>query len=466
MKLPTRILVVDDEQPTIDSLSLLLGDDHHLLVARSGEEAISLVTSQNIDLAFLDITLPGIDGFEVLKQIKKHDESIEVVMLTADEKAKTALRAIQLGAFDYITKPYDKDDILLTTRRVLEKKNLTQQIVSLRDDVENYDNFHSMVGQDPKMREIYKLITKIALTDSTVLITGESGTGKELVARAIHYQSKRRDNHFKAINCGAIPDHLLESELFGHEKGAFTGASERKIGKFEMANGGTLFLDEISSMKEPLQVKLLRVLQEQEIERVGGIKPIPINARIIAATNTNMKKIVETGQFREDLFYRLNVIHIHVPSLCERRSDISSLAEHFLKLFSKKFNKLVEGFTPDAEQILKNYSWPGNVRELKNVIERAVVLTESKVISKDNLPFDLSIPSQEPPVLELPFSLKTAIDAYEKKVIINVLERTGWNQTKTSEMLGIHRNTLLVKIDSLGINIKQLKEESESKILA
>lgn len=462
------ILVVDDEQPTIDSLSLLLGDDHHLLIARSGEEALELASSNSLDLVFLDITLQGIDGFEVLKELKRMDETIEVVMLTADEKAKTAMRAIEMGAFHYITKPYDKDDILLAVRRVFEKKYMAEEILSLKDDVEQRDSFHSMVGQDPKMREIYKLITKVAQTDSTVLITGESGTGKELVAKAIHFQSRRQDRHFKAINCGAIPEPLLESELFGHEKGAFTGAQEKKIGKFEMANGGTLFLDEISSMKEPLQVKLLRVLQEREIERVGGIKPIPIDARIIAATNMNLKKLVESGQFREDLFYRLNVIHVHVPALWERKDDILLLAESFLQHFSKKFNKRVDGFTKEVEQMLKEYAWPGNVRELRNVIERAVVLLDRDKIGKEHLPFDLSVPRGALPELEDEgaFSLKNVLDAYERKVILNILERTGWNQTRASEILGIHRNTLLIKLDSLAINVKRLKEESENKVLA
>jgi two-component system response regulator AtoC len=467
MRSKKNILVVDDEQPTIDSLTLLLGDDFNLWIARSGEEALQIISSQSPDLVFLDITLQGIDGFEVLKEIKRHDDSIEVVMLTADEKAKTAIRAIDLGAFSYITKPYDKDDILLATRRVFEKKHMTEEIISLKDEVEQRDSFHSMVGQDPKMRELYKIITKLAQTDSTVLITGESGTGKELVAKAIHDQSRRRGRHFKAINCGAIPEHLLESELFGHEKGSFTGAVERKIGKFEMANGGTLFLDEISSMKEPLQVKLLRVLQEREIERVGGIKAIPIDARILAATNLNLRKLTDSGQFREDLFYRLNVIHIHVPALRERPEDIPLLAEHFLSYFAKKFNKNIEGFTREAQQILKEYPWPGNVRELKNVIERALVLLDrNDLIGKEHLPLDLSIPRDSEFTENSSFSLRAVLDAYERRVILNILERTGWNQTRASEILGIHRNTLLVKLDALGINVKRLKEESESKVLA
>ena len=464
MRPKRNILIVDDEQPTIDSLEILLGDDFHLLIARSGEEALNLITSCPVDLVFLDITLQGMDGFEVLKEIKRRDESVEAVMLTADEKAKTAMRALELGAFHYITKPYDKDDILLVIRRVFEKKNMADEIVALRDEVEELDAFHSIVGQDSKMKELYKLITKVAATDTTVLITGESGTGKELVAKAIHLASARRDKHFKAINCGAIPEHLLESELFGHEKGAFTGASERKIGKFEMANGGTLFLDEISAMKEHMQVKLLRVLQEQEIEGVGGLKAIPVDVRILAATNSSMRKIVESGEFREDLFFRLNVIHLHIPPLRERPGDIMILAEHFLKFFSKKFNKPLQGFSPEARRTFEGYSWPGNVREIKNVIERAFVLCEGESIKKENLPLDLSIPRNDFLEFREPFSLKEVMDAYERKVILSILERVGWNQTRAAEVLGIHRNTLLAKLDTLDINVRRLKETRESEV--
>jgi two-component system, NtrC family, response regulator AtoC len=465
MKQKRKILIVDDEQPTIDSLEILLGLDFELIIARSGETALSLVKQQAVDLVFLDITLPGIDGFEVLKEIKIYDDTIEVVMLTADEKARTAMRAMELGAFHYITKPYDKDDIFLVTRRVFEKKNMAEEILSLRDEVKQLDLFHGIVGQSASIREIYKLITKVAATDSTILITGESGTGKELVAKAIHIRSNRKDEHFKAINCGAIPENLLESELFGHEKGAFTGAAERKIGKFEMANGGTLMLDEISAMQETLQVKLLRVLQENEIERVGGVKTIPIDVRIIAATNQNMQKLVETGTFREDLFYRINVIHIHLPPLRDRKGDVVLLADHFLRIYSKKFNKPLQEFSPEAKKVLDEYSWPGNVRELKNVIERTVALADGTIIRKEDLPLDLAIPKGESQYQE-GFSLKDTLDAYERKVILSILERVDWNQTRAAEILGIHRNTLLGKLDYFQIKVRQLKEDRKSEIFS
>ena len=466
MKQKRNILIVEDEQPTIDSLEILLGDDFNLIVSRTGEEALKSISSLAIDLVFLDIKLPGMDGFDVLREIKKMDDSIDVVMLTADDKAKTAMRALESGAFHYITKPYDKDDLLLVTRRVFEKKNMAEEIIILRDEVQNLDSFHQMIGQNPKMREIYQLIAKVAPTDSTILITGESGTGKELVAKAIHFQSPRKNNYFKAINCGAIPEHLLESELFGHEKGAFTGANERKIGKFEMVNGGTLLLDEISAMDELLQVKLLRVLQEHEIERVGGTKTIPIDVRIIAASNADLQKLVEEGRFREDLYYRLNVIHMKVAPLRERASDIPFLAVYFLKFFAEKFNKPVKGFTERAKESLQRYAWPGNVRELKNVIERAVVLSEEELITNDNFPLDLIVPPHHFSEHEELFSLKTILDTYERKVLLNVLQRFDWNQTKAAEVLGIHRNTLLAKLESLKINVKQLKQGDETQVPA
>ncbi|MBI3316472.1 MAG: sigma-54-dependent Fis family transcriptional regulator [Candidatus Omnitrophica bacterium] len=465
MKKKRRILIVDDEKPTVDSLDLLLGDSFELVVAKDGRDALSRLRSEPVDLVFLDITLPELDGFEVLRQIKALDPTVDVVMLTADDKARSAMRAMELGAFHYITKPFDKDEILLMTRRVLEKKSMAEEIVSLRDDVQQLDDSHPMVGRDPKLKEILKIISKVALTDSTVLITGESGTGKELVARAIHYQSSRKNRPFKAINCGAIPENLLESELFGHERGAFTGALERKIGKFEMAQGGTLFLDEISAMKETLQVKLLRVLQEQEIERVGSIKVLPIDVRIVAATNGNLRKMVETGQFREDLYYRVKVVHIHLPPLRDRQGDILILAEHYLRQFSKKFNKPASGFSEEAKSTLQDYNWPGNIRELKNVVERAVVLMEGPCIQKAHLPLDLAVPRGEFTEYREPFSFKEILDDYERKVILNILEYSEWNQSKAAEILGIHRNTLLAKLDALQIDVKQLKQSSDHKSL-
>lgn len=459
------ILIVEDEQPTIDSLDMLLGDDFELIVAKSGEEALSCLRLKTVEMVFLDITLPGIDGFETLREIKRYDEGIEVVMLTADEKAKTAMKAVELGAFHYITKPYDKDDILLVTKRVFEKKSMAEEIVSLRDDVEEMGAFHNMVGQSEAIRTVYKLIEKVAQTDSTVLITGESGTGKELVAKAIHFQSLRRHHHFKAINCGAIPEPLLESELFGHEKGAFTGASVRKIGKFEMADGGTLFLDEIAAMQESLQVKLLRVLQEREIERVGGARPIPVDVRLVAATNAGIKQLLGNGRFREDLYYRLNVIHIALPPLRERKGDVPVLAEYFLQFFAKKFKKLILGFSGEALNCLENYAWPGNVRELRNVIERAAVLTEGGRIEKTNLPLELSIPQETPLPASATFSLREVMDTYEKKMLLNILERVSWNQTKAAQILGIHRNTLLMKLEAYHIKVKELKQGDHEKVL-
>ncbi len=466
MKQKRKILVVDDEQPTIDSMEILLGNDYTLLIANSGLEALRRIKKESIDLVFLDINLPVMDGFEVLKAIKNYDESLEVVMLTADEKAKTAMKAMELGAFHYITKPYDKDDIFLVLHRVFEKKNMADEITSLRDEVKHSEFSHGIIGQSPAIKEIFKLINKIAPTDSTVLLTGESGTGKELVAKAIHAQSLRHQANFKAINCGAIPEHLLESELFGHEKGAFTGAIEKKVGKFEMANGGTLLLDEISSMPQTLQVKLLRVLQEKEIERVGGTKAIPIDVRIIAATNGSIPKLIEAGIFREDLFYRLNVIQIHLPPLRERKEDILLLATFFLSLFTQKLNRPIQSFSHKARRVLEEYPWPGNVRELKNVVERTVAISDGPLIETEDLPLDMVIPRGDFSKSQNKFSLKETMDEYEKKVILSVLERMEWNQTRTAEVLGIHRNTLLAKLDSLDIQVKELKQSSEEQVSA
>lgn len=460
--MPTKkILVVDDEQPTIDSLELLLSQDFTLLVARNGEDALKLIKEEPISLVFLDISLPIMDGFEVLTHIKKYDAQIPVVMLTADDRSKTAMKALELGAFHYLSKPYHKDDIFLIVRRVFETKVMQEEIISLRDDVERMSHDHDMIGQSAAIREIYETLGKVARTSTTLLLTGESGTGKELVAKAIHSQSARKNKRFKAINCGAIPEHLLESELFGHEKGAFTGANQKKIGKFEMSHGGTIFLDEISTMPMTLQVKLLRVLQEREIERIGGRAVIPIDVRIIAATNVSLKDLVDAGKFRQDLYYRLNVIHLHLPPLRHREGDAALLAKHFLAHFVKTFRKPIHGFSSEAMKLLTEYSWPGNIRELRNVVERATVISDGPLLEVAHFPIELSVPTET----DLPEQgggfppLKSLMERYERNIILRVLERTKWNQTKAANLLGIHRNTLIAKLDSLDINVKALKQE-------
>src|SRR2546426_2059728 len=374
------ILVVDDDSGVREAFRLILEDQYDLLEAADGKQALDRLRTSPVDLVLLDIRLPEMDGIEVLERIKSVDDGVEVILVTAVKTVRTAVDAMKLGAFDYLTKPFDEDNLLALVRRALEKRSLEREVAFLRSELARQHDFDELVGQHPEMQKLYRLISQVARTTTTVVITGESGTGKELIARAIHRQGPRRDKPFVAVNPAALSDSLVESELFGHEKGAFTGAYQRKLGRFELAQGGTLFLDEISSLKPELQAKLLRVLQEREIERVGGTRSIRIDARIIVATNTDLKQAVAQGTFREDLYYRLNVMPITVPPLRERREDIPLLVPHFIRRYNQAFNKRVEGLAPEALSVLGEYSWPGNVRELQNVIERLVGLVEGPVI--------------------------------------------------------------------------------------
>src|SRR5712691_1992680 len=346
------ILVVDDDSGVRESFRLILEDRYDLLEAVDGKQALDRLRTSPVDLVLLDIRLPEMDGIEVLERMKSVDDGVEVILVTAVKTVRTAVDAMKLGAFDYLTKPFDEDELLTIIRRALE-------VAFLRSELARQHDFDELVGQHPEMQKLYRLISQVARTTTTVVITGESGTGKELIARAIHRQGPRRDKPFVAVNPAALSDTLIESELFGHEKGAFTGAYQRKLGRFELAQGGTLFLDEISSLKPELQAKLLRVLQEREIERVGGTRSIRIDARIIVATNTDLKQAVAQGTFREDLYYRLNVMPITVPPLRERREDIPLLVPHFIRRYNQAFNKRVEGLAPEALSVLGEYSWPG-----------------------------------------------------------------------------------------------------------
>jgi DNA-binding NtrC family response regulator len=337
-----------------------------------GPSALDVVRSSQVDLVLLDIRLPGMDGIEVLERIKAIDEGMEVVLVTAVRTVRTAVAAMKLGAFDYLTKPFEEDELLSLVRRALERRSLEREVVYLRSELERRQDAQ-LVGQHPEMQRLNRLVAQVARTTTTVLITGESGTGKELVARAIHRQGPRRDKPFVAVNPAAIAETLVESDLFGHERGAFTGAYQRKLGKFELAQAGTLFLDEIATLRPELQVKLLRVLQEREIERVGGGQAIKLDVRIIAATNADVPAAVAAGTFREDLYYRLNVVHLAVPPLRERADDIELLVAHFIRRYNHEFTKRIQGLTPEAAAALRGYRWPGNVRELQNVVERSVV---------------------------------------------------------------------------------------------
>jgi two-component system, NtrC family, response regulator AtoC len=400
----------------------------------------------------LDIRLPGMDGIEVLERIKTLDEGIEVILVTAVKTVRTAVAAMKLGAFDYLTKPFEEDELLSLSRRALERRALEREVAFLRSELARAHDADEIVGRHPAIEKLHGLIAQVARTPTTVLITGESGTGKELVARAIHHQGPRREGPFIAVNPAAIAETLIESDLFGHERGAFTGAHQRKLGKFEMAQGGTLFLDEIGTLRAELQAKLLRVLQQREIERVGGTRPVKIDVRFIAATNTNLKEAVGSGAFREDLYYRLNVVPVVVPPLRERIQDVPLLVEHFIRRDNRRFHKRVEGLSPEALAALNAYRWPGNVRELENVVERCVVLAEGPIIQLNDLPLDVSLPQQATKVRAAEaLPLNEATDQFEQQIVLRVLERVGWNLTEAGRILEIHRNSLRVKLARWGI---------------
>ncbi len=437
------ILAVDDDAGLRESFRLILEDQFEVVDAADGATALEIVRARDVDLVLLDVRLPDMDGIEVLEKIKALDDGVEVILVTAVKTVKTAVAAMKLGAFDYLNKPFEEPDLLALVTRALEKRSLEREVAFLRSELARHHDFDELVGQHPEMTKLYRLIAQIARTTTTVLVTGESGTGKELVARAIHRQGPRRDKPFVPVNPAALSESLVESELFGHERGAFTGAFQRKLGRFELAQGGTLFLDEISSLKPELQVKLLRVLQEREIERVGGTRAIRIDARIIVATNVDLKQAVSRGAFREDLYYRLNVMPVVVPPLRERRDDIPLLVAHFIRRYDKELNRHVEGVAPEALAALRDYPWPGNVRELQNVIERMVGLVEGPTIGVADLPLDLLLPDHragQGAATGLP--LREATEEFERQIVVRVLERVHWNRSEAARVLGIHRNSL------------------------
>jgi DNA-binding NtrC family response regulator len=453
------VLVVDDEEGVRASIRAILEETCEILEARNGDEALEVLRARDVDLVMLDQRMPGEPGIDVLPRVKAVDPSTVVVIATAVREVRTAVEALKRGAYDYLTKPFDVDDILLLAERAFEKRALEREVLCLRSalagsapDAAAGAGFEGIVGRHAEMVKIYQLVTRIADTPTTVLITGESGTGKELVARAIHNRSERRAQPFVAVNVAAIPDALIESELFGHEKGAFTGAHARKLGKFELAQGGTVFLDEIGSLRLDLQTKLLRALQEREIERLGGVRTIPIDVRVLAATNVNLKAAVKAREFREDLYYRLNVVPIHVPPLRERSQDIPLLIEHFVRKTARECHRDVRGVSAGALEVLARYDWPGNVRELENVIHRAVVLARSPVIHLQDVPLDVAMPETGARLAEdtgLP--LREACEQFERQYILRVLERVGWNVSRAARLLGVHRNTVLAKLSAWGI---------------
>ena len=392
-----KLLIVDDEESVRDSLELLLEESYRMYKAADGKEALDRIEDLGVDLVILDVTMPGIDGMETLSRIMKLPAPPEVVMLSATDSARLGIQAVKEGAYDYLAKPFDKEELKEVIKRALQRRSLEREVSFLRAEVEKLGGFGDMVGRSPMMLELFMIVEKVAQTDTSVLISGESGTGKELVARAIHSRGERGKGPFVPVNCAAIPRELLESEFFGHEKGAFTGAHARKIGKFELANGGILFLDEISTLQHELQAKLLRVLQDREFVRVGGTQSVRSDVQIIAASNQDLGEMVADGKFREDLFYRLNVIPINIPPLRDRRKDIPLLVKHILGRLCERLNKTVPKVSREAMKVLKSCQWPGNVRELENLLERIVVLSpKGSEIDVQDLPMEITVARGDP----------------------------------------------------------------------
>ncbi len=440
----SSLIVVDDEFSVRDSLyNWFRKDGYRVDTAENATEALQRLQENSYDVVLLDIKLPGMDGIELQRRIHQIDPNLAVIMITAYASVETAVQALKQGAFDYVTKPIDPDELSHLVRNALEQRRLKAENIQLREKIEELSKLDEIVGDSPQMQKVLELVRSVAATDATVLIRGESGTGKELIARAIHANSPRRYFPIVPVNCGALPESLLESELFGHEKGAFTGAHYRRKGKLEMANGGTLFLDEVGTISPKTQVDLLRVLETKEFTRLGGNKSIRVDFRVICATNQNLEKLVEEGRFREDLYYRINVFSIYLPPLRERRSDIPLLAQHFLRKYALQMNKNITEISPEAMDILVRYGWPGNVRELANAIERAMVVGKPPAIHPEDLPFQLS--------RKVEMNAGDTLADAEKVHIAHILERTGWNITRAAEILQIDRATLYNKIKKYGL---------------
>jgi len=440
---PPRILVVDDERSMRELLAIVLRrDGYDVILAENGRTALNVLEQEAVDLLISDIKMPDMSGVEVLRAAKRIDQDILGIMITAFASTDTAVEALRMGAYDYLSKPFDVDELKIVVRNALERRQLRQENVLLKRVLQTTHQFSNIVGRSEPMLAVFKLIETVAPTNSTILVTGESGTGKELVARAVHFNSLRRDQPFVALNCGALPEQLLESELFGHMRGSFTGASSNKKGLVEVADRGTIFLDEIGEMSPMMQVKLLRVLQERRFRRVGGTEELAANIRVIAATNQDLAKLVADGRFREDLSYRVNVIQIQLPPLRDRIEDIPLLAAHFLEKFAEQMGKDISSISQEAMEYLEGYDWPGNIRELENVIERAVALESSAAILPESLPEPLRGCGQKngPTPSQLPdagFDLEAHVENVERDYIAQALKRAGGKQSRAAELLGM-----------------------------
>ena len=444
-----KILVVDDEAIVRESLRDWLADaGYQVLTAENGPRALEVIEKEKPSIMIADLVMPGMDGIELMKRARAQQPGIEVVIITAYASIPTAITAMKEGAYDYIEKPFCPERAELLVKKLAEHQELVEENLSLRQKLEDHYRFENIITKSAKMQRVIEVIKVVAKSNATILITGESGTGKELVARAIHSQSNRHNRPFIAVSCAALPESLLESELFGHEKGSFTGAYAQKKGKFEFADGGTLFLDEIGEMSANIQVHLLRVLEEKEFTRVGGNEPIKVDVRVISATNKDLRKAIEKQEFREDLYYRLNVVNIELPPLRERKEDVPLLAQHFLSKFTSENRKEISGFSPEAIELLLDYDWPGNVRELENAMERAVILAKESLISVDDLP-------QENLSLGYSAASKKSIKEVEKEHILNVLRKTGDNYSEAARILGISRMTLYNKAKEYGFDVRK-----------
>jgi two-component system, NtrC family, response regulator AtoC len=478
--LPERkqILVVDDEPNLRRVLSAQLErDGYDVHTSEDGEQALALLTEHHIDLVITDLRMPRLDGMELLRRISALEDPMPVVMITAHGTVDTAVEALKMGAFDYITKPFDQEDVRTIVRKAVRTQDLSATEASRPSLGAGLEaGRYGIIGQSPSLLELYTLLDRVADSPTTVLVTGESGTGKELVARALHENSSRRDKPFIKVNCAAIPRDLMESELFGYERGAFTGAVGSKPGRFELASGGTLFLDEIGSIPVEMQVKLLRALQESEFERVDGVKTIRVDVRLVAATNTDLKKEIAAGAFRDDLYYRLNVVPIRLPPLRERREDVPLLVEHFVKKFDARLRKNVTRIEPEALEVLVNHPWPGNIRELENVIERAVLFCDGDALRPVDLPSELNPRTPDPPLTApapktqsppspaasdgLKEQVKAAMSRLERELIVKALEQTGGNVTHAARLLKISRKGLQLKMKELGLRERDERPES------
>jgi len=457
----SRILIVDDEPQIRRILSTLLAErGHETAAAESGETALLMRAGFRPDIVLLDVNLPEMDGIETMKRLLADDTRLICIMMTAYGSIRSAVEAMRIGAYDYLSKPFDNDELLLTIERAWKMRCLDNEVRTLRKELESRSGFTEIIGIDPRMREVFRVMAKVAEANATVLISGESGTGKELAARAIHRRSARADGPFVAVNCSAIPRDLVEAEFFGHEKGAFTDAHESRPGKFELASGGTLFLDEVGDLAPDAQAKLLRALEERKVTRIGGAKPIPVDVRVVAATNKDLFRAVKSGRFRSDFYWRINVVSISIPPLRERGQDLPLLLDHLLDRFQREMQSDVKSISPEARRLILGYAWPGNVRELENVLCRAVILCDGNVITADDLPprirseedeEETDTPAEE---LKLADAVNEAVARVEKRLIASRMARYHNNRTATADSLGISRKTLFTKMHEHNLGAK------------